>query len=396
MEAAGSYETVGQFARPACALSPDTKLGMAATLLRSAPYRVLPLVEDDVFLGWVTETQIARAFLGAPHPAERNRLRHTPLREWMETPPVTLLPETPASEALRLLQEHHVEALPVLRPSGHYLGLVSAADFVQELSRPFTPPMVGGMATPLGVYLTSGSASGGVGHVALVLTGLFLFTVQASVLFLLLAVGNGLERYAPDTVAWVHRLPGSIGQVMGMLLLSLTHAALLMTVIRLSPLAGYHAAEHQVVHALERSEPLLVDAVRTMPRVHPRCGTNLVAFLFLLSLGEALRPWVGWFGYLASVFLALLCGRSLGAFLQQHLTTRPATPAEIESGIQAAERLLACHHHPTRSPSSLLRLWHTGLLQMLLGFCIGAGVLYGLAQFFPGVDALLRPLFSDL
>ncbi len=32
-----------------------------------------------------------------------------------------------------------------------------------------------------------------------------------------------------------------------------------------------------VVHAIEEGEDLTLEKVRPMPRVHPRCGTNLVA-----------------------------------------------------------------------------------------------------------------------
>jgi uncharacterized protein YqhQ len=38
-----------------------------------------------------------------------------------------------------------------------------------------------------------------------------------------------------------------------------------------------------VVHAIERGEPLLAESVRAMPRVHPRCGTNIVAAAFLAT-----------------------------------------------------------------------------------------------------------------
>jgi hypothetical protein len=174
--------------------------------------------------------------------------------------------------------------------------------------------------------------------------------------------------------------------------------------LRLSPIAGYHAAEHQVVHALERSEPLVVETVRAMPRVHPRCGTNLVAGALLLTLGAAvfaplLRRLLGdsdgeMAGYILAIFPALVWWRSVGGWLQQHFTTRPATDAQIESGIRAARELLRAHDRapfaPLRGRRVLLRFWRMGFLQIMGGFSAGLGLLKLLTLVVPA----LRPLWN--
>jgi uncharacterized protein YqhQ len=46
---------------------------------------------------------------------------------------------------------------------------------------------------------------------------------------------------------------------------------------RLSWVTGYHAAEHQVVHTIEQGDDLRPEVVVAKPRVHPRCGSNLMA-----------------------------------------------------------------------------------------------------------------------
>jgi CBS domain-containing protein len=71
---------------------------------------------------------------------------------------VFVTPATRTSEAAALLDESGADALPVVDANGAYLGLVARSDLVQDLVRPFKPPLVGGMATPLGVYLTTGQA----------------------------------------------------------------------------------------------------------------------------------------------------------------------------------------------------------------------------------------------
>ena len=80
--------------------------------------------------------------------------------------------------------------------------------------------------------------------------------------------------------------------------------ALLIAYLRLiarSPDVGrvfrYHAAEHMAVHALEQGRELSVQAVRRLPKEHPRCGTSflltlvVVAALVFLLVGAAGPPW---------------------------------------------------------------------------------------------------------
>jgi uncharacterized protein YqhQ len=46
----------------------------------------------------------------------------------------------------------------------------------------------------------------------------------------------------------------------------------------------YHGAEHMTIHALERDEPLTVEAVRKYPTAHPRCGTEFLVVVIALSI----------------------------------------------------------------------------------------------------------------
>jgi len=46
----------------------------------------------------------------------------------------------------------------------------------------------------------------------------------------------------------------------------------------------YHGAEHMTIHALERAEPLTVEAVRKHPTAHPRCGTEFLVVVIALSI----------------------------------------------------------------------------------------------------------------
>ena len=46
----------------------------------------------------------------------------------------------------------------------------------------------------------------------------------------------------------------------------------------------YHGAEHMTIHALEAGDPLTVVEVRKYPTAHPRCGTEFLVILVLLSI----------------------------------------------------------------------------------------------------------------
>ena len=46
----------------------------------------------------------------------------------------------------------------------------------------------------------------------------------------------------------------------------------------------YHGAEHMTIHALEAGDPLNVDAIRKYPTAHPRCGTEFLVVVILVSI----------------------------------------------------------------------------------------------------------------
>jgi len=54
------------------------------------------------------------------------------IQDLMSTPAITVLGETPVGEALHLLDEHKITALPVVDRRGHLVGVVSEADLMQD------------------------------------------------------------------------------------------------------------------------------------------------------------------------------------------------------------------------------------------------------------------------
>lgn len=204
------------------------------------------------------------------------------------------------------------------------------------------------MATPLGVYLTTGDHRAGVGDGALVLTGVVLALIQATVLYACLGFESALGIVLPPT--------GRIAVQMGLFLL----------LLRLTPLAGFHAAEHQVVNALERGHPLTLDALRREPRVHAACGTNLIALVFGAQLLIPFWGQPGWFLGLGA--LLLVTWRPLGRIVQTLFTTKRPKVHQLRMAQRAGLDLMRRQQlSPRRRVSRWGRAWSMGILQILSG-----------------------------
>lgn len=318
----------------------------------------------------------------------------------VETPTEINLLETSLHEALAALERSARPALPLHDREGRLVAVLSRPGIPLP---PAAPPRLGGMATPLGVYLHDGVSGGGAGFWGLVLTG-----VTMSVLALgAQAIAHGVSRlfaaHFPALSVWESRLPPGVALWLSAISpwLPLPFVFLL---LRLVPLSGIHAAEHQVVHCVERREPLLVETVRTMPRVHPRCGTNffagytlfLLSFLAVFCVTEAARWQLLDSVTLAAVVsgpLTLVHWRRVGGWVQQWFATRPATDGQIAGAIFAAEQVLSRHARQggKRPRFALLRrIWTAGIAQILLGYAVVIALLTAVEYVWPGVARWLE------
>lgn len=320
-------------------------------------------------------------------------------------PPPSVDPQMRVGEALALLAQSPGAVVPIVSPdTGQIIGLLSRPG--QETTERVAVPRLGGMATPLGVYLTDGISGGGAGFWGLFLSGLMLGTLgvaaQGMALGLMHALSAnaamasaGLADVSPAGSAWV-------AQVAAWVALPALSMLLVFSGLRLSPLSGTHAAEHQVVHCLERGQPLVPECVRAMPRVHPRCGTNIVAgfalfhLVFLTVFAWAQASNYGMFdavtlGLVAATPMALLLWRRVGGWVQFWLATRTATPAQINSAIFAAREVLRRREQRQGRVRFRVarRIWAMGLPQVMLGYFALLGIVEALRYFWPRAGALL-------
>ena len=117
----------------------------------------------------------------------------------------------------------------------------------------------------------------GRGSVALML----LITLALGVgVFFLLPLGIASVVASNVQAGWVQHLIEGLVRVA----IFLGYLALISRTPDIKRVFEYHGAEHMTIHALEHGDPLTIDAVRRYPTAHPRCGTEFLVVVILLSI----------------------------------------------------------------------------------------------------------------
>jgi len=281
-------------------------------------------------------------------------------------------PYMSVGQVAEVMNDHGMQVLPVVDDYGRYLGVVVRQDIVGALCLTMRPPAVAGLATPLGVYLTTGHLRAGVGDLGLFLAGVGLMAAYFAAFWGIFGAAYLVDKtnlLAPWSLwAILASPPINVYNWMDVLRSAMLGLSLpiFLLLLRMLPTAGYHAAEHQVVHAIESGEPLRPENVRAMPRVHPRCGTNIFAgVLLFMIIRQILSDDVA---ILITVLVLIFGWRVIGGFLQHYVTTKPANTKQLESGIRAGKSLLEKYRgNPAYRVTEWQRIWNTGMPQVLIG-----------------------------
>ncbi|MBS1710670.1 MAG: DUF1385 domain-containing protein [Armatimonadetes bacterium] len=327
----------------------------------------IPVTEDGRYAGMVFEDDIVSALASGQGPET------SALAICKPVPPVSGRGST--AEALRLMHSCGVAALAVTDDLGRVLGVVTASRLLATNDRYAKPKLVGGMATPGNVRLLGGGATGGAKNWELVMTGALMLLTFLAGNYLALAV----SWFVPVDIRitdWYYSFHNFLS------------IAFFLVLLRLQPLAGYHAAEHMVVHAIEQNEPLELETVARMPRVHPRCGTNIAvaAGLFFGLLNLPVIPWEE--VRLLLAFVVTLFGwRPIGSFIQSAFTTKPPNEVQLRAGIRAGRELLENYQTAKNaSPPIHLRIWQSGILHAMAGSSLTASAAYAVLRVLPIPD----------
>ena len=299
--------------RPAPAVRLEGSLGVAARALRESGSSIIAVLDGTEPVGILSEKELLQAL--AEGAANTDALAD------FVRPAPRLNPADSGAEGLRRIHESGAAGALVVDDNGRLAGIVTPIDLYDLRRQPNRPKVVGGMATPFGVYLTTGSFGVGVGPIALVATGMTLMglTLFSGVLSALLATYMQEHHARP----WAIDLVGSV------------FAALIFALaLRSIPLSGIHAAEHKVVNAIEQEEELTLESVKRMSRVHPRCGTNLaLAATIYLAIGSTSLIPDQTMRLLIAAVVPFLFWKPLGRLTQLYVTTKPPSDKQLELGL---------------------------------------------------------------
>jgi CBS domain-containing protein len=126
--------------------SPQTPLKEIAELLAERRISGIPIVEDGIVVGVISESDIVRKeaaddtprtglFARRPRRGSRSPVSALTARDMMTAPPLTVEPWMSLRAAAWLMAEHDVNRLPVVE-RGRLMGIVARADLVRAFVRP--------------------------------------------------------------------------------------------------------------------------------------------------------------------------------------------------------------------------------------------------------------------
>ena len=256
------------------------------------------------------------------------------------------------------IHKMHTRVIPIVSKDGEYTGRsITRSALLSYLTGRIKPRSIGGMATPLGVYMTDGRHQAGSKNKGLILTGITLGIIAV----LVQLISGFIFSYIKDSYMYA----------------LLFQLILFILILRITPLSKYHAAEHQSIHAIEKGLPLTLETVRMQPRPHKRCGTNImvllvgIQFVLILSLQFARKDiFIQFLILIIGMMFVFSSWRKIGMWIQQYLTTSPANDKQLNNGIKVGNELLKMHKDDTNptSPNILSKIWNMGILQVLVSF----------------------------
>lgn len=117
-------------------VTPDSSIGVAIVLMREGGFRRLPVVEDGRLIGIVTDRDLRQATNSPLVLRERwysdFLLEAIKVKSCMTRDPITVVPETPVLDAVRLLRQHKIGGMPVVEGDA-VVGIITVSDVLDYL-----------------------------------------------------------------------------------------------------------------------------------------------------------------------------------------------------------------------------------------------------------------------
>jgi len=127
--------------REVVTITPDTALIEAHRLMGVNRIRALPVMQNEKLVGIVTRTDVMNA-----DPSCTNKdLQHAvawqiesqKIEKIMTAPVMTIAPGAPITDAVKMLLENKIHALPVLNAEGELVGIITETDLLTMIVRKF-------------------------------------------------------------------------------------------------------------------------------------------------------------------------------------------------------------------------------------------------------------------
>ncbi len=179
-----------------------------------------------------------------------------------------------------------------------------------------------------------------------------------------------LPTYATKFIQSVVSEPYLLNLFEGVLRLTIffTYVGVISSLSDIRRVFQYHGAEHKTIYAYEAGIPLEIESIRKYSRLHPRCGTNFLLIVMVVSI--FMFAFLGWpdlwlrilsrvvlLPLLAGISYAIIrfagsCDNPLVAMLMkpglwlQYMTTREPSDDQIEVAIRALEAVRPVEEMP--------------------------------------------------
>lgn len=121
-------------------VSVDACLLDAALLIRRTGKRHVPIVSaDGKAIGIISDRDVFRlapSVLSPITPDEYNKMfEGTPITQAMTKDPISVLPDTPVQQAVRIMTERKISSVLVTESNGKLVGIITTTDLLELLDR---------------------------------------------------------------------------------------------------------------------------------------------------------------------------------------------------------------------------------------------------------------------
>ncbi len=114
-------------------VTPATSLRTIIGIMKTRGYRQIPVLDNSILVGIITDRDI-RLIMNSPvilHDRSQDEalLTEVTVENCMTPNPITVSPETPASQAAKILSKYKFGALPVV-DNNTLVGIITTTDFL--------------------------------------------------------------------------------------------------------------------------------------------------------------------------------------------------------------------------------------------------------------------------